>query len=303
MLDLLRTPRRQFHAVHVPLGLPVSHRRRSLDVKPASRRQFAPTIARSAPFVLAFCATLTLSLLAADTTLGECSAGADTLQILLRENPDGKRIFALSAGTRTSHQSFNLQTPCPADLNKKLAAPLRIEATDPANPFSVIANFSIDAQSGDAKFVSVWLLKSADRWTLRGEWSVDKFNHKELGEKNETQSFAFQPGNILRRSVSRNNIDGVQTTCPQGCCKIWQTKTLVTEEVETLAWNESERAAERRTFFRTYVAQYGESLLTIATKIYGDPMKISTLYFFNPQLQKQETLNEGQKIIVEKVPR
>ena len=47
---------------------------------------------------------------------------------------------------------------------------------------------------------------------------------------------------------------------------------MVTEEVETLAWNETARLAERKSFRRWYVTQYGDSLMTIAVKVFGSEL-------------------------------
>jgi hypothetical protein len=238
-----------------------------------------------------------------DTVLSECSVGSDTLQLILRELSDGKPNLIISAGTSTSRQSFALQTPCLDQLNKKTFVSLKVEATDPKNSSSLIVSAGIDAATGDVKSVTLWLIKVNSRWNLRGEWCVEKFNHQELGEKNESHAFAFNADSTLTRRASRNNIEGIQTTCPQGCCKIWQSRTLVTEELETLAWNESNRTIERKTFQRWYVTQFGDSLLSIAIKVFGSPEKISALYYLNASLQKQTTLETNQKVLIEKVPR
>jgi hypothetical protein len=238
-----------------------------------------------------------------DCVLSECAAGGDSLQFILRESVNGKTVFAISAGNNSSRQGFNLQTPALEKTNKKPVMPLKIDSIEPRNASSLIATVAIDSESEDAKWISVWLVKSGNRWTLRGEWWVEKFNHKELGEKNETHAFAFNGDGTLTRRASRNNIEGVQTTCPQGCCKIWQSKTLVTEEVEILAWNDSERTLERRSFQRWYISQYGDSLMSIAIKVLGSAEKMTTLYYLNPALQKQTSLELNQKVLVEKVPR
>jgi nucleoid-associated protein YgaU len=237
-----------------------------------------------------------------DTVLNEMTSGGDTFQVLQRIGADQRPLLAITAGTATSRQGFNLQTPCLEKQNAALALPLKVEASSAKSSNGVVVTFAVGSASGDARGVALWLRKINRRWTLCGEWSVDKFNHQELGEKNERQAFAFESAS-LRRSVSRNNIEGVQTTCPLGCCKIWQTRTLVTEEVETFAINESSGTAERKTFQKWYIAQAGDGLFSIASKVYGNPARLSSLIFFNPQLQKQEKLEDGQKVLVERVPR
>lgn len=236
-----------------------------------------------------------------ETPLGQCAAGGDLLALTLREDADGPSVLVIAAGNATSRQSFNLQTPCLPQLDKSLEAPLKLEAVDAADPTNLVAGFGIHYASGDAKWVSVWLSKSTGRWTLRGEWSVEKFNHKELGEKNETQTFAFDAGGVLRRSTSRNNIEGIKTTCAQGCCVAWQSKTMVTEEIEKLAWSEAIHSIERKTFQKWYIAQYGDGVMSIAKKVHGDPSRMTTLLRLNPELQKQEKIEENQKVLVEQV--
>ncbi len=234
-----------------------------------------------------------------ETPLGQIAAGADSIQVLLREDSSGEKSLSISAGSETSRQGFFLKTPCAQTLNKKLATALKIEAVDSSDTNNLVATFGVDETGGDAKWVGVWLSKVNGRWALRGEWAVEKFNHKELGEKSETQSFAFESG-VLKRSTSRNNIEGIKTTCPQGCCVAWQSKTLVTEEVETLSWNKDLRAVERKSFRKWYVAQYGDGVISIAQKVFGNPEKLATLYRLNPGLEKQDKVVEGQKILVER---
>ena len=74
---------------------------------------------------------------------------------------------------------------------------------------------------------------------------------------------------------------------------------MVTDEVETLVWNSATRLAERQTFQKWYVAQPGEGVMSIAVKIYGSPERMTTLLRLNPGIQKQEKLNDDQKIVVE----
>ena len=76
-------------------------------------------------------------------------------------------------------------------------------------------------------------------------------------------------GGVLRRAVVRQNVEGIKTTCPQGCCVTWQSKTLLTNELETLRWNGTTHAAERQTFQKWYVTQYGDGLMSIAQKVFG----------------------------------
>lgn len=235
----------------------------------------------------------------AETVLGDCAVGDSTAQVLVRVAPDGHNFFVMSVGNAVSSQSFNLQTACPLQLAKTQTAQLKVEAVDPADANNVVTGFSVAAADGDIKWVSVWLNKNAGRWSLRGEWIVEKFNHKELGERDESQTFSFDAGGILKRVAKRNNIEGVKTTCAQGCCVVWQTRTLVTEEIEKLSWNPTLRTADRKTFKKWYFAQHGDGLFNIAKKVFGNPQKLTTLIRLNPELQKQETLDDDQKILVE----
>ncbi len=257
------------------------------------------TLASIFAFALAASAISFAAGTSVETPLGQCVAGGDTITLSLREDAAGKSVLVMAAGNATSRQSFNLQTPCLQQIDKTLAAPLKFDAIDAADSNNLVAGFGTHCAAGDTKWVSVWLSKSAGHWTLRGEWSVEKFNHQELGEKNESQTFAFDAGGILRRSVSRNNIEGIKTTCPQGCCIAWQSKTMVTEELETLAWTETTQSPERKTFQKWYIAQFGDGVMSIAKKVHGDPSRMTTLLRLNPQLQKQEKIEENQKVLVE----
>jgi len=234
-----------------------------------------------------------------ETPLGQCVIGGDTVDVSVQDGAEGKRVLAMSAGSASTRQSFTLQTPCLEKLDTSLGALVKIGAVDALDPENIVAGFGIAGMDGDAKWVSVWLNKNGGRWTMRGEWAVDNFNHKELGEKKETQTFTFEANGILKRSASRNNMDGIKTTCAQGCCTVWQSKTMVTDEVETLVWNSATRLAERQTFQKWYVAQPGEGVMSIAVKIYGSPERMTTLLRLNPGIQKQEKLNDDQKIVVE----
>ena len=236
-----------------------------------------------------------------ETPLGQCSAGSDTLSVILREGSDGKTALAISVGSASSRQSFNLQMPCPPQMEKALVEPLKISAVDAADANSVVAEFATKGATGEMQFISMWLHKTSGRWELRGEWSVEKFNHQELGEKTETQAFAFESGGILRRCAIRNTMEGIKTTCEQGCCVTWQSKTLVTQELETLGWNGATHAAERQTFQKWYVTQYGDGLMSIAKKVFNDPSRMTTLLRLNPALQNQEKLEENQRVLVDSV--
>ena len=235
-----------------------------------------------------------------ETALGECASGADSVRVSVREiSGETAGTLVVSAGGAGSRQSFNLQTPAYAKMLKTLIAPVTIAAVDQSDANNVVAAFGVADADGDAKSICVWLNKSNGRWTCRGEWAVEKFNHKELGEKDEKQACAFDSGGILKRGVKRNKVEGVKTTCAQGCCVVWQSRTLVTEELETLAWNAETKRAERKTYRRWYVTQHGDGVLSIAQKVFGNPAKLTTLLRLNPELQKQETLVDDQRILIE----
>ncbi len=234
-----------------------------------------------------------------ETLLGESAVGGDTIRVIARDTGDGVCTLAISAGSETSRQSFNVQTACLPKLEKASPSGLRVEAVDPSDANNIVASFSTKNADGDSKWIGVWLNKNNGRWALRGEWSVDQFNHKELGEKDEKHAFAFDAGGILKRGVKRNNIEGVKTTCAAGCCVVWQSRTLVTEEIETLAWNPETRAAERKSYRRWYVTQHGDGILSIAQKMFGNPARMATILRLNPELQKQESLEDGQRVLIE----
>lgn len=162
---------------------------------------------------------------------------------------------------------------------------------------------SVDA-AGDRRDAAKWMRRAGSEWLAVGEWSVEIFNHREQGEKKETQSLSFESNGDLRRRVKRENIEGIETDCGQACkCKVWQTRTIFTEEDELYRWSESARKAERIAYQKWYITQPEESVFSICKKLNIAADRFVHLYRMNPEVQKMEKLPEGYRLVVEKVGR
>jgi hypothetical protein len=231
-----------------------------------------------------------------DRPLGQTTVNGVAVNVWLH----GQQFAVGVAGA----QNLLLATQPLDKMKPELAVPVQVLAQTP-DAVQFVLGFAVESESGDTRWVAAWLRKNSAtaHWTDCGEWTVERFDHKEQGERNERHGFEFIGENALRRAIVRNNIEGVQTTCPQGCCKIWQSKTMNTQELETFAVKAATGRAEIASIRRWYLAGPDDALFAIAAKVYGNVARFVTLQALNPELQKQEKLVEGQRVLYEAWPR
>jgi hypothetical protein len=168
------------------------------------------------------------------------------------------------------------------------------------NSSAVMLSFDLTASPGSSRSVSVLLARSRENvWSLTGEWSVERCDSGDSGSKNEIQHWTIAEG-TLRRSVHRQNVEGIEYTLPCGCCKAIQTRTMETAEEEIFSWNDSKQTLERKAFKRWYLVQPGEGMFSVARKALGDARLMAKIVALNPELKRDTMLSAGQKVLVEK---
>ena len=256
-------------------------------------------------FMIAFGGVLAVAALAAvwaheapPTKICALTLEHETLELLQRTDS----VLALSiASTATQRREFTLAARAQNTAVVKIAAPLKLSARQvlPGGGAQIALTFVLQDNAADAREVCVWLRQAAGGWVLCCEWSVERFKHEERGEKNETQTVAFAEDGAIKHSVKRENVEGIETTCGQACkCKIWQTRTVFSDEEELLEWNEASRKVAGRSFRKWYVAQPEENVLSIARKLGLE--NFTALYYLNPGLQRLDKLPDGCRLLVEK---
>lgn len=165
-----------------------------------------------------------------------------------------------------------------------------------------LVTFTLPGPAHASRALTVLLTKAAksDAWFVQQEWIADK-SEDDSGSKDETQTFSVDAVGAITRRVHRMNVDNISYELPCKCCTAIQTKTMETQEEETLAWSATSSSFERRTFRKWYITQPGEGLVNVARKALGDPTRLARLYTLNPELRQAATLAEGQKVLVDKL--
>lgn len=226
------------------------------------------------------------------------TVGHQTLTLL--QNADAALKLSLEPPS-ARRQEFTLKTQVQAAAGARLAAPLKLAARQmlAGGGEQIALIFELQDNAAETCEVSVWLRRTAGVWALCGEWRVERFNQEERGEKNETQNVAFAADGAFQRGVKRENVEGIETNCGQACkCKIWQTRTVFSDEEEVLEWNDAGRKAVVRSFRKWYIAQPEENVLSIARKLGLE--NFTALYYLNPGLQRLDKLPDGCRLLVEK---
>lgn len=165
-----------------------------------------------------------------------------------------------------------------------------------------LVTFTLPGAAHTSRALTVLLTKSApsDAWTVQCEWIADKCED-DSGSKDELQTISADATGVITRRVHRLNVENISYELPCKCCTALQTRTMETQEDETLSWNATTKSFERRTFRKWYITQPGEGLTNVARKALGDPTRLSRLYTLNPDLRQATTLADGQKVLVEKL--
>lgn len=170
--------------------------------------------------------------------------------------------------------------------------------TGESRPLGTLVTFALDDGEGSTRAVAAAIVKSADKWVLANEWSVDSAAEGAMSYKRETQSFAGGKPGTLTRQTHRLSVEGM--TDKLGCgCLVCQSRTLEISEDETYAWNAKSAAFERTRYEKHYVVQPGEGLMAVARKALGDARLMSRLVTLNPDLKSSTFLKEGRKLLVE----
>src|SRR5262245_22305710 len=79
----------------------------------------------------------------------------------------------------------------------------RAGATESEASQRIETSSSVSA-SGDKCDTAKWMRRDGSEWIVVSEFKVETFNHREQGEKKESQTLAFEANGQLRRRVKRD---------------------------------------------------------------------------------------------------